>query len=313
MMNNSPVRILLVEDNPGDARLISIHLEESRRQEFALQHVESISDGINCLNNQSFHVVLLDLSLPDAIGLEAVKRMCGAMPHLPIIVLTGLEDDTLAIEAVQIGAQDYLVKNQVNGQILVRAMRYAIERKKMEERLHHLAMHDSLTNLPNRVLFKDRLSQALERSQRNRNGKNSKWGTAVLLLDLDNFKSVNDTLGHLQGDKLLQILADRLQKCIRESDTVARMGGDEFTLIFENLSGQEDARILAGKILDAFVQPFPLSGEEWTISASIGISLYPTDGNDYSSLLKAADIAMYAAKRQGNCYCLFSETRGHHE
>ena len=309
-MKHEPIRILLIEDNPGDARLLSIYLAESRRQDFALQHVVKINEGIACLRKQSFDVVLLDLSLPDATGLESVQRLCGAFSNIPIIVLTGLEDDALAIEAVQIGAQDYLVKNQVNGQILVRAMRYAIERKKMEERLHNLAMHDSLTNLPNRALFQDRLSLALERAQRNRKGKNLKWETAVLLLDLDNFKSVNDTLGHLQGDKLLQAVAERLQKCIRQSDTVARMGGDEFTLIFENLSGQEDARILAGKILDVFAQPFQLSSETWKITASIGISLFPTDGDDFSSLLKAADIAMYAAKRQGNRYCLFSGFKG---
>ena len=309
-MKPESIRILLIEDNPGDARLLSIYLSESRRQEFVLHHVDKISEGIRSLNKQAFHVVLLDLSLPDATGLESVKRICSIIPQIPIIVLTGLEDDAMAIELVQYGAQDYLVKNQVNGQILVRAMLYAIERKKMEERLHYLAMHDSLTNLPNRALFQDRLSQALERAQRSRLGKFAKWETAVLLLDLDDFKSVNDTFGHLEGDRLLQAVAERLTKCIRQSDTVARMGGDEFTLIFENLSGQEDAKNMAEKILDVISQPFQLSNEEIKMTASIGISLFPSDGYDFLSLLKAADIAMYSAKCDGNRYRFFGDCRG---
>jgi len=130
---------------------------------------------------------------------------------------------------------------------------------------------------------------------------------AAMLLDLDNFKSVNDTLGHAQGDLLLYAVANRLQKSIRKSDTLARMGGDEFSVIFENGLGQEDVEIIARKIQTVFSQPFPLANQILDITASIGISLFPFDGEEAESLLKYADIAMYIAKRARNQVCFYRD------
>jgi len=211
----------------------------------------------------------------------------------------------LSVEALRIGAQDYLVKGQVSGPLLVRAMSHAIERKKMEERLNHLATHDSLTNLPNRALFQDRLKHATEKSIRNRRGQSDKTNIAVLLLDLDNFKEINDTMGHVQGDCLLQVVADSLQSTIRQSDTVARMGGDEFMLIFEDVNGLEDAKVLGQKILSVFAQPFQVCGQTFQITASIGISLFPQDGENFTALMQTADIAMYYAKRERDRVCFY--------
>ena len=299
-------RILLVEDNPGDVRLlIELLHENGKRHDYSLEHVDRIEKALQRIAQDIFDVLLLDLSLPDSSGLDTVRQICGAAPHLPIIVLTGLEDDMLALESVQTGAQDYLVKGQVNSSGLIRAMSHAVERKKMEERLQYLATHDILTELPNRALFEDRLTHSINRSTRNRIHNAAKWEIAVMMIDLDHFKWVNDNFGHPMGDRLLQAVAQRLHSAIRQSDTVARMGGDEFMLIFENVTGMEDAGVLGAKIVDLFLEPFVLAGKEYPITASVGISLFPGDGEDFQALMQTADIAMYSAKRGRNCFCLY--------
>jgi diguanylate cyclase (GGDEF)-like protein len=253
-------------------------------------------------------VILLDLNLPDGKGLESFEKLHGAFPDKPIVVLSGLTDERIALEAVQSGAQDYLVKGPIGWEIASRAIRYAIERKRMEVRLQHMATHDFLTGLPNRKLFHDRLIHALERSRRASAGQNMKWELAVVVLDLDNFKLANDTYGHAQGDILLQAVTERLKTSLRESDTVARIGGDEFTLILENMSGTDDAEVLARKILAVFDQPYHLAGQEFKLTASIGISLYPRDAQDAETLLTYADVAMYRAKRSRNNFRFYEDS-----
>lgn len=167
------------------------------------------------------------------------------------------------------------------------------ERKWMEEKIKHMAFHDSLTSLPNRILFNDRLTLALAHAHRN------KEMLAVLFLDLDRFKSINDTLGHTAGDLLLHEIANRLKSCIREEDTVARFAGDEFTLLLSGINEAEDVHSIARKILDAIRQPLMIREHELYITASIGIAIYPNDGEDAETLLKNADTAMYHAKEQG--------------
>jgi len=295
-------KILLVEDNPGDVRLLEVLLQEGRKQLYSLQHVDSLQKAVAYLTDKKADVVLLDLSLPDCSGLESVRLLRAASPSLPIVILTGTNDDQVALESLQIGAQDYLVKGDISSGILWRCMKYAVERKKMEEQLQYLAMHDNLTGLPNRALFQDRLTQSIERAKRQRNGANKHCCVAVILLDLDNFKYVNDTFGHPEGDKLLRQIADRLRTTVRQSDTVARMGGDEFMLIFENVRRKEDLDTLGNKILQVFSLPFQLSEQTIQTTASVGISLFPHNGEDFKALMQTADIAMYHAKQSGNCF-----------
>jgi len=302
---DNPTRILLIEGNPLDARLMTEMLAGASVGGYALQHVERLSSALECLSQQEFDVVLLDLHLPDGHGLDTVGRVCSTCGQVPVIVLTGLEDDAIALAAVQAGAQDYLVKGQVEGHEIKRAIRYAIERKRLEERLHFEATHDALTGLPNRRLFQDRMAHAVELSRRNLMDPGKKTGMAIILLDLDNFKSVNDTLGHAQGDLLLLAVSDRLQRSIRKSDTLARIGGDEFTLICEGVASREAAEILARKIQAIFSSPFQVGEQLLVMTASIGISLYPSDGQDAESLLKQADIAMFRAKSKRNRYCFY--------
>ncbi len=197
-----------------------------------------------------------------------------------------------------------------NARLYEASQRELTERKWAEEALVRMATHDPLTGLPNRRLFNDRLNLELAHARRNQRK------LAVMLLDLDHFKDVNDTLGHSEGDKLLQAVGVRLISLLRKSDTVARMGGDEFTLLLPEIAQAEDATQVAPKILEAFREPFEFNGHELHITTSIGIALYPDDGEDADTLMKNADIAMYRAKEQGRdnyqhyysgCHCERSE------
>ena len=169
----------------------------------------------------------------------------------------------------------------------------AIERKQMHERLQQMAQFDALTRLPNRMVLMDRLQIALQRARRD--------GTLVSLLfvDLDDFKRVNDTLGHAMGDLLLQRVAGRLQGCVRASDTVARLGGDEFVMLLESGRNKEHAQTVVNKLLAAFAHPFDLEGNVLHMHPSIGTALYPEDGDDAAALLDHADRSMYLSKQAG--------------
>jgi len=178
------------------------------------------------------------------------------------------------------------------------------ERRKTEETIKHLAYHDTLTNLPNRTLFNNRLALELNRAQRN------KQKVCVMLMDLDRFKKINDTLGHSFGDQLLQSVGKRLSEIVRSSDTVARMGGDEFILLLPEATHVKDITKIAKKILESIKKPFLISGQELHVTTSIGISVYPTHGSDAETLIKNADIAMYQAKKSGrNKFFRYKTTR----
>lgn len=188
--------------------------------------------------------------------------------------------------------------------VIAHLTRIVIERHQAEDRLQVMAHFDALTNLPNRVSFQDRLKQALARAERNREL------IALLFLDLDRFKAVNDTLGHSSGDLLLREVSLRLRQCVREVDTVARLGGDEFTLILEQISTPGNAAAVAGKIIEALSAPFMLEEQEAHISPSIGIAIYPLDADNADQLIKHADFAMYRSKAEGgNGYQFFSAVR----
>jgi diguanylate cyclase (GGDEF)-like protein/PAS domain S-box-containing protein len=431
-MSKKPLKtVLLVEDNPGDARLLREILSEEGSQIPDLTHVACMSEAEKHLAEYEVDIILLDLGLPDAQGMAAVRRAHAVAPHIPLVVLTGLDDESLAAEALQEGAQDYLIKGQIassSDQIetrgLLRALRYAVERKTMEEalfvekeraqvtlnsigdavactdmsghltflnvvaerltgwswqeaagrpmaevfrildttdreaipnpmdiavgqdRIQHLplnsilirrdgfeipiedsvapihdregqvtgavivfrdvsaaramalqithsAEHDFLTGLPNRLLLNDRIRQAIALAPRHRQS------VAVLFLDLDGFKYINDSLGHPIGDKLLQSVAKRLVACVRGSDTVSRQGGDEFVVLLSEVRHSEDAAITARRILQAVAEAHSVDQHELHVTASIGVSIYPDDGPDAETLIKNADTAMYQAKENG--------------
>ncbi|MCG8325514.1 MAG: diguanylate cyclase, partial [Thiotrichales bacterium] len=288
-----PIRVLLIEDNPGDARLLQEMLKTVPGVTYMITHVISIRDAIEQIQQARFDIVLTDLSLPDAEGSETVEMILEADNSLPVVVLSGTEDENFALEVVKLGAQDYLVKGQGDGYLYARAIRYAIERKKVEQGLSYMAQYDSLTSLANRSLFIERLDRAVVRAQRNSSQ------VAIMFIDLDRFKHINDTLGHNAGDQLLKEVANRLAKCTREEDTVSRFGGDEFTVILENTNHVNDVVIVANKIIKSIANPICINDQELFITPSIGISMYPSDADTVERLIKHADTAMYRAKEEG--------------
>jgi diguanylate cyclase (GGDEF)-like protein len=176
-------------------------------------------------------------------------------------------------------------------------------RLKAEEAIRRQAFHDSLTNLANRILFNDRLSMAMKRAKR------AQKMVAVMVLDLDDFKDVNDRWGHAAGDMLLKEAADRLADQVRDTDTVARQGGDEFSIALSSLNSAEEARQIAEKIVASFYRPFQLDSVNAYVTASLGVSVYPDDGDDVEILIQKADQAMYDAKKQGrNRYAFFKKS-----
>ncbi len=285
-----PVNILLVEDNPADRRLVAERLGNSRK-DFQLVYAERISEALHLLAQSDISIILLDLQLPDCRDLESLTKIHAAATGIPIVVLSEIEDESLALKALQLGAQDFLVKWHTNEHLLVRAVQYALERKQVEEHLYHLAHHDTLTGLPNRKFFYDQFKKSIAMSRRNDSL------LAIMFMDLGDFKRVNDTLGHHCGDMLLQMVAKRLAGCVRETDCLARMGGDEFIIAF-TVNRPEDAKSAANKVLEIFAEPFVTDGHMLYAKASVGISLYPTDGEDMETLIRNADMAMYRAKSE---------------
>jgi len=287
------IKVLLIEDNDVDAVLTQDLLSEWSMEEFQITRAKTLGEGLSCLGLERFDAVLLDLSLPDAFGLPTVRQVHATIPTIPVVVLSGVSDQSLALLAVQQGAQDYLVKGQGHPELLARAVRYAIERKGAEERLTYLAQYDHLTGLVNRSLFRDRLVQAMARCKR------AHQSIGLMLLDLDRFKTVNDAFGHDMGDELLKAVSERLKTCVREVDTVARIGGDEFTIILEGVSSEQNILVVAKRITESIATHFELKGHRISIAISIGVTIYPHDDHPIDELLKHADTAMYRAKQQG--------------
>ena len=293
--------VLLVEDNPGDARLVVELLSEAMGDAFRVTHVEQLADARQQVMEYGTGCVLLDLSLPDAARLEALMQLRAAAPDVPIVILSGLQDELLAVKAVQEGAQDYLVKGRVDGAAIGRSIRYAVERKTLEIDHTHKALHDHLTGLPNRELFQDRLKHAVTRARRHQSL------IGVMFLDLDGFKPINDNLGHDIGDKLLVALARRLDDGLRGSDTSARFGGDEFVVLCEDVADEQHVINIAERLQRAIAEPFRIDDHELQVTSSMGVVVSNGHEEGAEELIRNADEAMYRAKRQGISYEVFDD------
>jgi diguanylate cyclase (GGDEF)-like protein/PAS domain S-box-containing protein len=432
-MSQSRNTLLLIEDNPNDARLVQEALTDTRFGPFQIEWVKNLSDGLKRLSKGGIDAVLADLSLPDSRGIAILDKLLQAAPRVPILVLSGSDEEGIALQTVQHGAQDYLPKGHIDGCVLSRALRNMIDRKTTEDALFvekeraqvtlnsigdavlctdgsgnvtylnvvaermtgwlreeamgrpladvfqiidsvtrqpvqdpmhmavmqnrtvglaancilirrdghesaiedsaapihdrdghgtgavivfhdvsaarsmslqmtHSANHDFLTDLPNRMLLNDRLTHAIAAARRYRSK------LAVLFLDLDGFKHVNDSLGHAIGDKLLKAIGERLLAAVRASDTVSRQGGDEFVVVLLSIEGPEGATLSVTKIIAEIVAPYSIDSHDLHVSVSVGISIYPDDGADAEALIQNADNAMYHAKEHGsNNYRFFKE------
>ncbi len=286
------MKILLVEDDADDAEFLRRSLAQHNGS-VDITRTGLLSHAVKALDADRFDVVLLDLNLPDGRGAECVQKVQEASALVPIVVLSGQGDEDYAVDILNRGVQDYLVKWEGDGRTILRAIRYAIERKRAEVRLNYLARHDALTGIPNRQYFCDQLGSATTRALRGHRTM------ALLLLDLDRFKMVNETLGHAAGDELLKAVVQRLTSSARDGDLVARLGGDEFAVLLEDIEGPLEVEAVASNIGAAFQEPFDVGGRQVSVTASVGITVCPVDSTEPVALLNNADIAMYQAKERG--------------
>jgi len=422
--------VLLIECHPADARLITNALQNGVHERLEVECFTKLSHGLDRIHKGRVRGVIVDIELPNGRGVAAFERLRAAAPHVPILILSGVENENVAKQAVDRGAQDYLLKSNFNHFRLRRAVHLMIERHATEEKaylqqrcaevtlactgdaviisdsadlvthlngpaelltgwsqaearghslneilghaacdnhatsalapslasgphldtpcadtsillrrdgvqlnikncsgyirdrdgnvtgtvavlhdlgavreqtleLSHAAQHDFLTGLPNRSLVNDRITQAISFAARYTKQ------LAVMFVDLDLFKRINDSLGHAVGDKLLQQVAIRIVACVRRSDTVARIGGDEFVVLLSQVGHAEDAVFIARKILSSLAAPYLIDQKQLQINASIGVSTYPADGTDSETLIHRADTAMYEAKKLGRNNCQF--------
>ncbi len=293
-----PLQVLLVEDNSDDALLFSGTFGGQGPGAFAVTHVPSLQEAVRAIGERPPDIILLDLGLPDSDGLDTLARMLEVTHSIPIAIMTGRDDDDAALMAVRAGAQDYLVKGYADSRTVSRVLRYAIERHRLVNELEEArrreafrATHDALTGLANRSLFFDRLGHALARVGRYAES------FAVAFLDVNDFKTINDRHGHDGGDRVLRVLAERLRRTTRASDTVARVGGDEFAIVIERVQ-RADADQLVAAMMERIQEPIVVETTTLSPTLSYGVAHHPEDGQDARELLKAADDAMYRMKRR---------------
>jgi two-component system cell cycle response regulator len=289
--------ILIVDDQQPNVTLI-----EEILRECGYVNISTTTDpGTVCelYRKNGYDLILLDLVMPGMDGYEVMEGLKNieANGYIPVVVITGQQDQKL--RALEAGAKDFVAKpfdlvevqTRIHNMLEVRLLYKRLEHYSRE--LESLALYDALTGLPNRRLFSDRLSLAIVHANR------KALPMAVMFLDLDNFKVINDTLSHKAGDILLGMVATRLVAEVREGDTVARLSGDEFVITLAEVGNADDVAMLASKLVANVSQPYIIHGETVNITASVGVGIYPLHGGDADTLLKSADLALHKAKHAG--------------
>jgi diguanylate cyclase (GGDEF)-like protein len=284
-------RVLLVGRSPALRR--AGRMLQSAVSVGGLAVAESLDEALAHCTHQSFDLVLTELCLPDACGLDAVVKLRQRHNQMPILVLAPHEDTALFDQALHAGAQDVLLVSELEPGNLTRSMQHARQRQRSQGHLYHGALHDELTSLAKRTLLNQRISNALARSRRMGNT------FALIYVDIDHFKHINDTHGHDVGDAVLVAVSGRLKSAVREYDTVARLGGDEFAILLETLDDTLEAETVARRVLTSLMPPVCVNDQELIVTASMGISVFPAGGDGADDLLRDADRAMYRAKRAG--------------
>jgi diguanylate cyclase (GGDEF)-like protein len=285
------IEILLVEDNPGDVRLIEEMVEEVNSRLFVVECVSHLADVKKFIGkNHYFDAILLDLNLPDSQGFETLTETVNLFPHIPVIVLTGLGDETMGIEAVQKGAQDFLIKGQFASKEFERTVLHGIERHRVKITLHNQSLMDDLTGLHNRRGF-FKLAEH-QRKVALRNGQSM----ILLYIDLDGLKWINDRFGHSVGDEALQLTGNIIKKTFRSSDIMARIGGDEFVVLALQTE-DSPTQILLHRFMKN-IEDCNGNHRKYEISLSVGSARWsPIRSCSIESLLDQADEAMYLHKK----------------
>jgi diguanylate cyclase (GGDEF)-like protein len=302
--------ILLVDDDAVDRAVISRTLKKSNLSVNITEAV-GVEEGLVQYSKKSFDIVLLDYNLPLRDGIEMIVEIRNAPKDssTAIVMMSTSEDEELALKCIKAGAQDFLIKSEISEKKLRRAILHSTTRHDLEKELFEtyrkvkiLAETDALTGLPNRYFFDESLKLALTNNRRNNNT------LALLLLDLDNFKLINDNFGHDTGDVFLKKTVSRIKSCLRGNEIFARLGGDEFAITLVNLESSEHAILVAQRIINAMQQPLEIASTLIHSTVSIGIALQTVDSKTSEDIFKHADIAMYRAKKWGrNQACFFED------
>jgi diguanylate cyclase (GGDEF)-like protein len=286
------IRILLIEDNIEYAKAVQLILSEVSTEEFDLVHVTRVAEAMQQLEHGVFDVILLDLNLPDSHGYETFANVHTHAPEIPIVVMSSEDDTTLAIRTVREGAQDYLVKGEANLKPLTRAIQYAIERQKAQSRLQSLSLIDELTGIYNRRGFMTIAHQQVKLAQRTQ----TQW--MIIFADVDGLKEINDTFGHPEGDQVLREVARLLKATFRESDVIARIGGDEFAVLA--LAATESvAKSFTHRLQNMVDTLNAAPGCKYRLGISLGLAHFdPLNPRRVEEVLAQADAAMYEQKRK---------------
>lgn len=305
------MKVLIVDDDVVD-RLIIIKALSSIHMHRKITETSSVSEGLAAIEQEHFDVILLDYKMPEADGIEMLYEL-RTRPNLgntAVVMVSASEDNDLALRCIEAGAQDFIVKNELSEGKLSKAILHAQKRFEIERKMHDsyinvkkMAERDPLTGLSNRYHFDETLKVMIA------NNKRTTHSVALLALDLDNFKHINDTLGHDAGDLVLIEMVNRINKCLRQNEGFARVGGDEFAIILGGLSNVNEVSNIADRILDTFNPPFVINTKEVQCSISIGVAIFPADALDAKDLIKSADIAMYRAKQSGKNQVCFYESK----
>lgn len=293
--------ILIIDDDAVDRMSAIRTLNKSELKLNRVDQADTAEQGIQLATHHRYDVILLDYKIPPRNGIEILREIRGRNDYATaIVMLSHSNDESLALSCIEAGAQDFIMKSEVTAPRLQRAIliaseRHALEKQVMEshEQLRYLAERDSLTGLRNRYFFDESLNDEVTRSVRNNHP------LALLLLDVDNFKRVNDIFGHQAGDAFLKEIARRLESTVRKSDKLCRLGGDEFAIIVDDLPQLEKVRLLSDRVFDCLKPPILIGDESIDITVSIGIASFPHCADNAVDLMKCADVAMYRAKELG--------------
>jgi len=296
-------QVLVVDDDRSTRSTLRHTLQ---RDGFRVEEAADGEQALAMLAHFRPDVILMDAMMPVMDGFTACARM-QELPNggdVPVLMITALQDNSSVERAFAAGASDYIPK-PIHYAVLSQRVRRIIEANRAEKRIRHLAYNDVLTNLPNRTLFFEQLGKSIDQARA------AGQQLAVLFMDLDRFKYVNDNLGHHVGDRLLQAVAKRVRAAVRSDDSVARLGGDEFTVVLNELDNPAAAASAAHNIVRMLSAPFPIDGHDIFVTASVGIAMYPHDGSDVASLVKHADSAMYRAKRTNSGFQFYEASMEH--
>lgn len=287
-----PINVLLVESEPEDLEGLRKSFADLPGGQIELEWVSELASALQRLSAGGIDAVLLNPSLPDSEGIVSFERTNAFAPNVPIIVISDLEDDELAVSAVQGGAQDFLGKDEATPSVLARSIRYAIERHRLLSALRSLSLIDEVTNLYNRGGFADLGEQYVKLARR------SERGITLVYVDIDRFKTINDSLGHHIGDRALLKVAEILRVTFRRSDLIARLGGDDFAVLALEATG-EDAKALVKRLRRQVADSNETSKEPYQLSISVGMARYEGDGRaTLGGLLDQAEKAMQEEKAE---------------